>query len=485
MIGPLGGKLHTARSRNDQVALDLRLWLKRELAALDGEVSALVDALLERIEDEGRVLMPGYTHLQRGQPILLGHHLLAHAWPLARDRRRLREALEALDFCPLGAGALAGSPHRVDRRASARRGGFRAPVPNAMDAVAARDHVQQTVAACAVLMSHLSRMAAEMVLWSSTEFGFLRLGDAYTTGSSIMPQKRNPDAAELIRGKAARVFGDLQALLTLTHGLPLSYFRDLQEDRHALFDALGTSRQCVRIMEGMWRTSRFVAERFEKRAGGRLQPGHGTGRLPGHPGGSLPRGPWLRGTPGQGPRRGGRRPVGPRPGPRPAIPPRARRRSLRVARSPRRRRTTLSRGGHGLVPGRTATRPAAAGVAPSPRRRRSFRNGLLADSGVPARSGQGQQGLAQAARPHQVLDGVGGENVPHGPRGQGVDHARLALAGAVAAPRIHHAAHDAYRPQSRLDHRGQVDGLRRPGQAITPSPPRHAHEQTRTLEGDG
>ncbi|MDQ7005751.1 MAG: argininosuccinate lyase [Acidobacteriota bacterium] len=268
VIGPLGGKLHTARSRNDQVALDLRLWLKRELAALDGEVSALVDALLERIEDEGRVLMPGYTHLQRGQPILLGHHLLAHAWPLARDRRRLREALEALDFCPLGAGALAGSPHRVDRRASARRGGFRAPVPNAMDAVAARDHVQQTVAACAVLMSHLSRMAAEMVLWSSTEFGFLRLGDAYTTGSSIMPQKRNPDAAELIRGKAARVFGDLQALLTLTHGLPLSYFRDLQEDRHALFDALGTSRQCVRIMEGMWRTSRFVAERFEKELAG-------------------------------------------------------------------------------------------------------------------------------------------------------------------------------------------------------------------------
>ena len=262
LIGPLGGKLHTARSRNDQVALDLRLWLKQQLTALGDEIAAVIDALIERIEAEGQILMPGYTHLQRGQPILLGHHLLAHAWPLARDRRRVAEALDALDLCPLGAGALAGSPHGVDRRLSAERGGFKAPVPNAMDAVAARDHVQQTVAACAVLMAHLSRIAAEMVLWSSAEFAFLRLGDAYTTGSSIMPQKRNPDAAELIRGKAARVFGDLQSLLTLTHGLPLSYFRDLQEDRHALFDALDTTRQCVRIMEGMWRSSRFVADRF-------------------------------------------------------------------------------------------------------------------------------------------------------------------------------------------------------------------------------
>ncbi len=263
LIGDAGKKLHTARSRNDQVATDVRLWLKRHLAELDAALVELVGVLLDRIEADGRTLMPGYTHLQRGQPIWLGHHLLAHVWPLTRDRGRLRDALRRLDRSPLGGSAMAGTPHPIDRRRAAELLGFAGVADNAMDAVAARDHLQEVVAAAAICAGHLSRMAEELVLWSSSEFALVRLGGDYATGSSIMPQKRNPDAAELVRGKSARVQGDLQALLSLTRTLPMSYNRDLQEDREPLFDAVGTTLAMVRITAGMWRTLTVTRGRFD------------------------------------------------------------------------------------------------------------------------------------------------------------------------------------------------------------------------------
>ncbi len=261
-LGEVGKKLHTARSRNDQVATDVRLWLKRRGAGLDSAITDLLGALLDRVEVDGRTLMPGYTHLQRGQPIWLGHHLLAHAWPLLRDRDRLRQALARQDQSPLGACAMAGTPHPIDRRRTAELLGFAGPVENAMDAVAARDHELELASVCSIVMIHLSRMAEELVLWSAAEWRFVRLGPGYVTTSSIMPQKANPDAAELVRGKAGRVVGDLMALLTLIKGLPMSYNRDLQEDRRSLFDALETTRDCVGILAGVWRTLSFDRERF-------------------------------------------------------------------------------------------------------------------------------------------------------------------------------------------------------------------------------
>ncbi len=264
IVGEVGKKLHTARSRNDQVASDVRLWLKRRLAALDAALAELLAALLERTEADGRTLMPGYTHLQRGQPILLGHHLLAHAWPLTRDRERFADALRRLDRSPLGACAMAGTAHPIDRHRTAELLGFAGVADNAMDAVAARDHAQEVAAACAICMTHLSRMAEELVLWSASELALVRLGDAYATGSSIMPQKRNPDAAELVRGKAGRVYGDLQALLVQVKALPMAYNRDLQEDREPLFDALETTLASVEISAGVWRTLEVDRERFER-----------------------------------------------------------------------------------------------------------------------------------------------------------------------------------------------------------------------------
>jgi argininosuccinate lyase len=263
LLGPLGQKLHTARSRNDQVATDVRLWLKRHLATLDAALASLVGALRDRVESDGRTLMPGYTHLQRGQPILLGHHLLAHAWPLFRDRQRLADARRRLDRSPLGAAAMAGTPHPIDRARTAQLLGFAGPVENAMDAVAARDHQQEVAAVCAIIAGHLSRQAEDLILWSTTEWAFARLGEAHATGSSIMPQKRNPDAAELVRGKAGRVFGDLQTLLVLTKGLPLAYNRDLQEDRAALFDAVSTTVDCTALMAEVWRELEIRVDRFE------------------------------------------------------------------------------------------------------------------------------------------------------------------------------------------------------------------------------
>ncbi len=270
LLGDAGRRLHTARSRNDLVATDARLWLKRRLAELDAALGRLVATLAERIERDGRTLIPGYTHLQRGQPVLLGHHLLAHAWPLVRDRGRVRDARSRLDRSPLGACALAGTSHPIDRERTAALLGFAAVVENAMDAVAARDHEQEAAAACAICLTNLSRMAAELVLWSSEEFGLLRLSAAYTTGSSIMPQKRNPDAAELVRARAAVVAGQLQAVLGVTHGLPLAYNRDLQESRAQLFAAVRSTLESVAITEAMWRTLEVRSERFEGRLDGDL-----------------------------------------------------------------------------------------------------------------------------------------------------------------------------------------------------------------------
>ncbi len=263
-LGPVGAKLHTARSRNDQVATDVRLWLKRRLTLLDEAIGGLIETLLDRVEADGKTLLPGFTHLQRGQPILLGHHLLAHAWPLERDRQRIRQALARVDRSPLGAGAMAGTPHPIDRRRTAELLGFSGIVENAMDAVAARDHQQEVASACAIAIGHLSRMAEELVLWSSSEFALVSLSSAWTTGSSIMPQKRNPDGAELVRGKAARVQGDLVSLLALTRSLPLAYNRDLQEDRRPLFDALQTTIDSMQVMTGMWRTLTVHRERYEE-----------------------------------------------------------------------------------------------------------------------------------------------------------------------------------------------------------------------------
>jgi len=264
IVGEVGGKLHTARSRNDQVATDVRLWLRRRLALIDQAFVALLSAILRRVELDGGILMPGYTHLQRGQPILLGHHLLAHAWAFSRDRERFHDACRRLDRSPLGACAMAGTPHPIDRLRTAEMLGFGGVVENAMDAVSARDHEQEVAAACAIALVHISRVAEELVIWSSSEFRFVRLGEAYVTGSSIMPQKRNPDAAELLRGKSARVVGALQGLLVLTKGTPLSYNRDFQEDRGLLFDSVETTFDCLRLLKGVIATAEFAARRFEE-----------------------------------------------------------------------------------------------------------------------------------------------------------------------------------------------------------------------------
>ncbi len=264
IVGEAGGMLHTARSRNDQVATDVRLWLKDHLTILADAVRELILVLVDRTEKDGQTLIPGYTHLQRGQPILLGHHVLAHAWALSRDRDRLLDAVARIDHNPLGAGAMAGSPYPVDRHRTAKLLGFHGVIENAMDAVAAKDHLQEAVSACAICMSQVSRMAEELVLWSSSEFALVRLSDSHTTSSSIMPQKRNPDGAELIRGQVGTVFGHLQALLVLTKALPLSYNRDLQQERRPLVESVIQTTASVRLMAAMWRELDVLTDRFER-----------------------------------------------------------------------------------------------------------------------------------------------------------------------------------------------------------------------------
>jgi argininosuccinate lyase len=251
LIGPTGGKLHTGRSRNDQVALDLRLYLRDALGGLDDRLRRLERAFVKQARAHLDLLMPGYTHLQRAMPVLFAHHLLAYVEMLERDRGRLRDALVRMDASPLGSGALAGTNYPVDRAYTARLLGFAGVTQNSLDAVSDRDFAIETLSVLAILMMHLSRLGEELVLWASQEFRFVDLPDAFCTGSSMMPQKKNPDVPELIRGKTGRVYGHLVALLTTMKGLPLSYNRDLQEDKEALFDALDTATACADLAAGL------------------------------------------------------------------------------------------------------------------------------------------------------------------------------------------------------------------------------------------
>ncbi|MBP2655378.1 MAG: argH 1 [Firmicutes bacterium] len=252
-IGPVGGKLHTARSRNDQVALDTHMYLKREIVNIGQLLSDLLAALLETAEKNRDVIMPGYTHLQRAQPILFAHHMLAYFFMLVRDFGRLKGVWERSDIMPLGAGALAGTTFPIDRHFVANELKFGAVYDNSLDAVSDRDYMLEFLSFSSILMMHLSRLSEEIILWSSAEFQFIELDDAHCTGSSIMPQKKNPDVAELVRGKTGRVFGHLMALLTVAKGLPLAYNKDLQEDKEGLFDTIDTVKFSLSIYASMLR----------------------------------------------------------------------------------------------------------------------------------------------------------------------------------------------------------------------------------------
>ena len=253
LIGAAAGRLHTARSRNDQVATDFRLWVRDALAASDREMRDLQAALIDRAEEHAAAVMPGFTHLQSAQPVTFGHHLLAYVEMLGRDRGRLADCLGRLNECPLGAAALAGTSFPIDRERSAAALGFDRPAANSIDAVSDRDFALEALSAAAIAATHLSRLAEELVIWSSTQFAFIRLSDGFSTGSSIMPQKRNPDAAELVRAKTGRITGALVALLTVMKGLALSYAKDMQEDKEPVFDAFDSLSLCVRASAGMIR----------------------------------------------------------------------------------------------------------------------------------------------------------------------------------------------------------------------------------------
>ena len=262
IVGDVGGKLHTARSRNDQVCTDMRLWTRRACEDTVALIESFESVLVARAEQSVDVLMPGYTHLQRAQPVRLAHHLLAWAEMLERDRGRLLDARERLNESPLGAGALATTTFPIDRHMTAAALGFRAPTANSLDTVADRDFLVEVVAALANLAIHLSRISEELVIWSTQEFGFVQMSDAFTTGSSMMPQKKNPDMAELVRGKSGRVVGDLVTLLVLLKGLPLTYNRDLQADKPPVFDAFDTVNDSLAVLTGALATATFNSARM-------------------------------------------------------------------------------------------------------------------------------------------------------------------------------------------------------------------------------
>ncbi len=262
LVGPVAGKLHTARSRNDQVALDLRLFVRAAILDTVEALTRLREVLHERAAAWSDVVAPGFTHLQRAQPVLLAHFLLAYSEMFARDADRLRDAYRRVNVLPLGAGALAGVPYPIDREFVARELGFDSVSRNSLDAVGDRDFVGELLAALSLIMVHLSRLAEEVILWSTSEFGYLTLADAFTTGSSIMPQKKNPDVAELVRGKVGRVYGHLLGLLVTLKALPLAYNRDLQEDKAAVFDAVDTVLACLTVMAAMLRSVQISRERL-------------------------------------------------------------------------------------------------------------------------------------------------------------------------------------------------------------------------------
>jgi argininosuccinate lyase len=266
-IGEAAGRLHTARSRNDQVATGFRLYVRDGIDALDAALKDLQQALVARAGEHAASLMPGFTHLQSAQPVTLGHHLLAYVEMFGRDRSRLADARKRLNESPLGAAALAGTSFPIDRHATAKSLGFDRPMENSLDAVSDRDFALEFLSAAAICAVHLSRLAEEFVLWSSAQFGFVRFSDSYSTGSSIMPQKRNPDAAELVRGKTGRIFGNLMALLTVMKALPLAYNKDMQEDKPPVFDTQDSIMLCVLAMAGMVRNFTADTPRMEKAAG--------------------------------------------------------------------------------------------------------------------------------------------------------------------------------------------------------------------------
>ena len=266
-IGAAGKRLHTGRSRNDQVAVDLRLYLRHEIAEIKRDILDLQRAILEQARQYQEAVMPGYTHLQRAQPISFAHHLLAYGAMLCRDVTRLEDCGRRMNECPLGCGALAGTTYPIDRFMTAEALGFDRPMGNSLDGVSDRDYAIELLSALSTLMMHLSRFSEEIILWCSWEFKFIELDDAYSTGSSIMPQKKNPDVAELVRGKTGRVYGDLMGLLTAMKGLPLAYNKDMQEDKEAVFDAVDTVKMCLPVFAGMIRTMKVLPENMRRAAG--------------------------------------------------------------------------------------------------------------------------------------------------------------------------------------------------------------------------
>ena len=267
LIGAAAGRLHTARSRNDQVALDFRLWVSAQLENTETALTKLIGVLLERAEEHAHTVMPGFTHLQAAQPVTFGHHCMAYVEMFGRDRSRVRDALTRLDECPLGAAALAGTGFAIDRQQTAEALGFSAPTRNSIDTVSDRDFALEFLGLAAICGTHLSRLAEEIVIWSTPQFGFVRLSDAFSTGSSIMPQKKNPDAAELVRAKTGRINGALIALLTVMKGLPLAYSKDMQEDKEQVFDAAETLELALAAMTGMVGDMQVSAEAMKAAAG--------------------------------------------------------------------------------------------------------------------------------------------------------------------------------------------------------------------------
>ena len=265
-IGDAGKRLHTARSRNDQVALDLRLYVKKEIAAIKGQVLQFMKALCGSAKKNTETVMPGYTHLQRAQPVTFGHYMMAYANMMKRDVIRLENCLEGMDDMPLGSGALASTTYPIDRDFVRERLGFARITDNSLDGVSDRDYCVELCSALSILMMHLSRFSEEIIAWCSWEFKFVELDDAFSTGSSIMPQKKNPDVCELVRGKTGRVYGSLFTLLTALKGLPLAYNKDMQEDKEAVFDAIDTVKQCLRVLTPMFATMELRKDNMERAA---------------------------------------------------------------------------------------------------------------------------------------------------------------------------------------------------------------------------